>query len=163
MKIPIILKGGILIYLITKPDGVVEIEGDIINVVYISSQLARIPRFAAATNRFYSVAEHSCRVACEVFKNNRNSDIEIRNYAALRALMHDAHEILSNDITAPYRDAMLEAMAARSGGKVKADDLRGYWKDSEKSIAEAFCANVYKNQLLKLPILPDKINKKIDD
>ena len=77
--------------------------------------------------------------------------------------MHDAHEILSNDITAPYRDAMLEAMAARSGGKVKADDLRGYWKDSEKSIAEAFCANVYKNQLLKLPILPDKINKKIDD
>ena len=61
--------------------------------------LCRIPRFAGAGNRFYSVAQHSLLVA-ELLAQRCRSD-NFRPEAKLHAFLHDAHEAYLGDIPHP--------------------------------------------------------------
>lgn len=64
----------------------------------IAVGLANICRFGGQVNRFYSVAEHSVRAS------------ELCTHYPLAALLHDAHEAYTNDITSPVKRT-LEAVA----------------------------------------------------
>lgn len=75
----------------------------------IGHQLALINRFHGATRRPYSVAEHSLLV-CEIAQRNGCS-LTVQ----LAALLHDAHEIYTQDVSSPAKRAINWA-AAQSGG-----------------------------------------------
>lgn len=66
-----------------------------ITIVDIATALSRICRFAAHTERFYSVAEHSVRVSHLVPPE-----------AALAALLHDASEAYLGDVTSPLKEQL---------------------------------------------------------
>ena len=66
----------------------------------IAHQLALINRFHGATNRPYSVAEHSLLVA-EIARRAGATPI-----VQLAALMHDAHEAYCNDLASPVKAAV---------------------------------------------------------
>jgi|SRR5581483_10031053 len=74
----------------------------------IAVGLANTPRFAGQVSRFYSVAEHSVRVA-------EGCTTAFR----LAGLFHDAHEAYTGDITAP----MKRVLALAAPGVIK--DLQG--------------------------------------
>jgi len=59
--------------------------------------LSNICRYAGHTKRFYSVAEHCCRVASMVGQKHK-----------LCALMHDATETFVSDIPSPIKDLFPE-------------------------------------------------------
>ena len=66
-------------------------QPDQICLADIAVHLSNICRFGGAVSRFYSVAEHSVRVA---------------DLAGLYGLLHDAHEAYTNDLTAPLKQAL---------------------------------------------------------
>ena len=71
----------------------------------VAAQLAKICRFAGATQMHYSVAQHSVLVA----------DIVTARYprdllAPIYALLHDAHEMITGDIPAPVKDYLHRAI-----------------------------------------------------
>ena len=88
----------------------------------IAHQLAQLNRFCGAAKRPYSVAEHSLLV----------SEIAQRQGCSLRvqlaALMHDAHEFVTQDVSTPAKRA-IDFMAAQSGGT-------GAWSQFERMHAE---------------------------
>lgn len=67
----------------------------------IAIGLARIPRFAGHTNRFYSVAEHSmwCMTEC-LLQYPGKEDL------AFKVFLHDAHEYLLCDIPGPLKELL---------------------------------------------------------
>lgn len=71
---------------------------DDIDIEDIAQGLANTCRFAGQCSEFYSVAEHSIRVAIAV--NNREIEFE--------ALMHDATEAYIHDITSPLKSVLPE-------------------------------------------------------
>lgn len=75
-------------------------EGRPINIKDIAHHLALINRFTGATTRPYSVAEHSLLCA----------DIALRDghplSAQMAALMHDAHEAYTTDLSSPAKVAV---------------------------------------------------------
>jgi hypothetical protein len=75
----------------------------------IGHQLAMINRFHGATQRPYSVAEHSLFVS-EIAQRNGCTLI-----VQLAALLHDAHEIYTQDMSSPAKRA-INWLAAQSGG-----------------------------------------------
>lgn len=75
----------------------------------IGHQLALINRFHGATRRPYSVAEHSLLVS-EIAQRNGCTLI-----VQLAALLHDAHEIYTQDMSSPAKRAINFA-SAQSGG-----------------------------------------------
>ena len=66
---------------------------------FFLQSLCRIPRFAGAGDRFYSVAQHSFLVA-ELVAQRCRSD-RLRPEAKLHAFLHDAHEAFLGDIPHP--------------------------------------------------------------
>lgn len=66
---------------------------------FFLQSLCRIPRFAGAGDRFYSVAQHSFLVA-ELVEQRCRSD-SFRSEAKLHAFLHDAHEAYLGDIPHP--------------------------------------------------------------
>jgi hypothetical protein len=84
--------GKALSFLVPDPDA--------ITIDDIAIGLARECRFGRQTRRFYSVAQHSVFVAKIVH------DIDPGNISArLWALLHDAHEAYTGDLTTPLMDA----------------------------------------------------------
>ena len=86
-----------------KPE---TISLDVIAVV-----LSRIPRFGGHTTQFYSVAEHSVRVALLAMATigKRDGFLEGRNLDSARwALLHDAHEAYSGfgDVCSPAKQLL---------------------------------------------------------
>ena len=78
-----------------------------INLQDIAHHLAQINRYTGACSRPYSVAEHSLLV-CEILERERG----IRNPALLQAaLMHDAHEAYTADLSSPMKQVVGEAWA----------------------------------------------------
>lgn len=65
----------------------------------IAHALSQICRFAGHTKRFYSVAEHCCRVA----------DILPRPIR-IHGLLHDAHEAYIGDVTTPVKMCLGESV-----------------------------------------------------
>jgi hypothetical protein len=72
----------------------------------IGHALAHICRFTGHTAEFYSVAEHSVRVALLVADAAPNSP-----RALLYALLHDAHEAYIGDWSTPLKSALKEIAA----------------------------------------------------
>lgn len=75
-------------------------EGRPVRIDDISHQLAIINRFHGATSRPYSVAEHSL-LCSEIAERAMAKPI-----TQLAALLHDAHEIYTNDLSSPAKTAV---------------------------------------------------------
>jgi hypothetical protein len=75
----------------------------------IAHQLAQINRFHGATFRPYSVAEHSLLV-CEIAQRRAASQ-----FVQLAGLLHDAHEIYTQDVSSPAKRA-INLASTQSGG-----------------------------------------------
>lgn len=67
----------------------------------IAISLSRLPRFTGHTRVAYSVAQHSLHVM-QIVK-----DVSPTDYAAhIWALLHDAHEFVTNDVNTPFQQAI---------------------------------------------------------
>ena len=64
----------------------------------IAHHLAQVNRFTGAARRPYSVAEHSLLV-CEICERLMHMDA----HGLMAALMHDAHEAYTNDVSTPAK------------------------------------------------------------
>ncbi|MBO9647388.1 MAG: hypothetical protein J7605_02675 [Variovorax sp.] len=84
-------------------------SGRPVRIEDIAHQLAQINRFCGATKRPYSVAEHSLLVSEFVQRDGRGATVQ------LAALLHDAHEIYTNDVSSPAKQA-INLRAVQSGG-----------------------------------------------
>lgn len=71
----------------------------------IADSLAKICRFNGHVSQFYSVAQHCCHVADLL-------PVELRIYG----LLHDAHEAITGDITAPIKRFL---SATRTDGAIR--------------------------------------------
>jgi hypothetical protein len=73
----------------------------------IAHHLSLINRFTGATCRPYSVAEHSLLV-CEIAER----EFQLDAHGLLAALLHDAHEAFTNDISTPAKEELGAPWAA---------------------------------------------------
>lgn len=73
-----------------------NLDPDLIKIEDIAHSLSSICRFNAATPRFYSVAQHS--IMCSYL---------VPPAAALYALLHDAHEYITGDISRPVQQVLM--------------------------------------------------------
>jgi uncharacterized protein len=92
-------------YLITQSNRRVDIPEPLpgqIHIEDVSVHTGRIPRFVGATNRFFSVAQHSVEVAylCAAIAAYRGEPIE---QPMREGLGHDMHEYLLSDIPSPVK------------------------------------------------------------
>lgn len=88
----------------------------------IAHQLAQVNRFCGATKRPYSVAEHSLLVSELAQRDGRSAVVQFA------ALMHDAHEIYTNDVSSPAK-AAINLRSVQSGGTLA-------WKQFEREHEE---------------------------
>ena len=72
-----------------------DVKPSDIDFSVVGYSLANIPRFTGHAKPKWSVAQHSLLMADLVTKT-----------AAPYALLHDAHEIFSNDLSSPFKNAM---------------------------------------------------------
>lgn len=84
-------------------------EGRPIRIADIAHQLSMINRFHGATLRPYSVAEHSLLVSQIIEKQGHSVSVQ------LAGLMHDAHEIYTQDLASPAKTAVNLA-SVQAGG-----------------------------------------------
>lgn len=84
-----------------------------IDIADIARSLAMQCRFAGHCRRHYSVAEHSCLVACIVFDNMSDDERRWDHPMVRAALMHDAAEAYLVDLPRPVKQLIgLEAYGA---------------------------------------------------
>lgn len=97
-------------WLLTATGAAVDLRwlrGGDISLLDIAHHLAQLNRFTGACVRPYSVAEHSLLV-CEIAERERG----IRSPSVLlAALMHDAHEAYTADVSSPMKQVLGEAWA----------------------------------------------------
>jgi hypothetical protein len=95
-------------WLLTASGMVVDLlrpQGAVFSVGDIAHHLSQINRYTGAARRPLSVAEHSLLV-CEILERERG---ERDPSVLLAALMHDAHEAYTQDLSAPAKQAVGEA------------------------------------------------------
>jgi len=80
-----------------------------LSIADIAHHLAQINRFTGACSRPYSVAEHS--LLCSEIAERAGRSL----YVQRAALMHDAHEAFTQDLSSPAKHAV-NTLAALSGG-----------------------------------------------
>jgi 5'-deoxynucleotidase YfbR-like HD superfamily hydrolase len=80
-----------------------NMDRNTIDIRTVAQSLSRIPRFLGHTEVAYSVAQHSVMVSDLV----RSYDPRVR----LAALMHDAHESITGDITTPVKQYLRQSSA----------------------------------------------------
>jgi hypothetical protein len=85
-----------------------------ISIRDIAAHLSKICRFAGATDRFYSVAQHSVLVS--------NLCFDLGPDAALHGLLHDAHEAYIGDMPQPAKLAMARMLGSQTLSPL--DDLK---------------------------------------
>jgi len=103
---------------------------DMIDIRDIAAALARQPRFAGHTNKFYSVAQHSVFVSSLV---KRAGGTHLQQSIAL---LHDATEAYTGDMTAPLKSILPE------------------FKKVESRIWRAICAALFDSELALTMELP---------
>lgn len=69
----------------------------------IAHALSNLCRFTGHVTEFYSVAEHSVRVARRLFDVTFHLSDDDRRQAVLEALLHDASEAYLNDLATPVK------------------------------------------------------------
>lgn len=84
----------------------IEPDPDSIDIFDISHSLSNKCRFGGHTNRFYSVAEHSILLSELIITDNI--------YLKLIALLHDAEEAYTGDVTQPLK-ALLDGFSLIAG------------------------------------------------
>jgi uncharacterized protein len=72
-------------------------DSDQVDIKDIAHHMAQTCRFNGATSRFYSVAEHSYRVAAVLERSGQPLHV------VFAGLMHDAHEAYTGDLTTPFK------------------------------------------------------------
>lgn len=109
-------------YIYTYSGRKVELEGDgAPSLLDMAVQLGRIPRFAGATEDFWTVLQHSLcaeqlgRYWCEKYEgiveamdpahHPSGREVNMTAYIRLACLLHDAHESLIGDIPSPFKSA----------------------------------------------------------
>lgn len=75
-------------------------EPDTIHIGDIAQHLSHICRFNGGSNKFYSVAEHSYRVAAIL--ESAGEPLHV----VFAALLHDAHEAYIGDLTTPWKQLL---------------------------------------------------------
>lgn len=75
----------------------------------IAHHLAQINRFTGACTRPYSVAEHS--LLCSEIAQRANASLPVQ----MAALMHDAHEAYTTDLSSPAKRAVNQTSSAAGG------------------------------------------------
>ena len=90
-------------WVLTSEGQVVALDAPLANpgaltITAIAHSLAMINRFTGHTVRPYSVAEHSLLV-CDIVEHHLHLGV----HAQLAALMHDAHECITNDLSTPAK------------------------------------------------------------
>jgi hypothetical protein len=113
------------------PFSLVDPDPEKVDFTEIAHALSHLCRYAGHTREFYSVAEHSCRVA----------DI-LPQPLKLYGLLHDAHEAFIGDITTPVKHALSYDARADIGGLAKLLDFAifsaaGLDPDPDQSIRDA--------------------------
>ena len=88
-----------------------------VDFLVIACSLGKLCRFAGHTKGHYSVAEHSFRLAIAVELAGGNEA------AQLQALLHDAHEAYTGDITRPMRNA-IESLSLQAIEAIEAIENR---------------------------------------
>lgn len=91
-------------WMLTSTGAVVDlryIAQDSISLPDIAHHLSQINRYTGACKRPYSVAEHSLLV-CELIEIAGETDPSVR----LAALMHDAHEAYTQDLSSPMKQLL---------------------------------------------------------
>lgn len=81
------------------------IDPDTLSILDIAHHLAKKDRYAGACDRLYGVAEHSLLVL-ELFEHEYPLAGPV---AGLAALMHDAHEAYTGDLTTPMKQLLGDA------------------------------------------------------
>ena len=81
------------------------VHGADISLLDIAHHLAQINRYTGACSRPYSVAEHSLLV-CDLLERHR---LVTDPCVLLAALLHDAHEAYTTDLSQPMKQAVGEA------------------------------------------------------
>jgi hypothetical protein len=92
----------------------------------IAHSLAMLPRFTGHTLRPYSVAEHSLHVADLAQRAGASATLQ------LAALLHDAHEAYTNDLSSPAKIAVDVDV---SGQRLGAGHHYRAWSDFEDRVA----------------------------
>jgi hypothetical protein len=88
---------------VSTPNGHFDLTNplpDDVDLAEVAAALGKLCRFSGHTVTHYSVAEHSLRL-CVAVELAGGSEAE-----QLQALLHDAHEAYTGDITRPMRDAI---------------------------------------------------------
>lgn len=83
-----------------------EPENSLIEIEDIAHALSLLCRFNGATEKFFSVAQHSCIVADKVYEETGDP------YLGFSALMHDAQEAFVSDIPSPFKRRFPEFVEA---------------------------------------------------
>lgn len=97
MVLPVALFSGKLIDL-------AHIKPSDVDIRDIAHALSNICRWSGHTNMFYSVSEHSVRVALQVAEITKHDEPRERVKLILEGLMHDAHEAYPpGDLAAPMK------------------------------------------------------------
>jgi hypothetical protein len=89
--------------------GAMTDAGRPVRIEDIAHQLAIINRFHGATKRPYSVAEHS--LLCSEIAQRAGASLTVQ----MAALMHDAHEVYTNDLSSPAKSAVNYRSIAAGG------------------------------------------------
>jgi len=94
---------------------------DTISLPDIAHHLAKTDRYCGACSRHYSVAEHSLLV-CDLLEHEYN---ERSPSVLMAALMHDAHEAYTGDVTSPMKQLLGDAWRGVEG-RIQRDVLRRF-------------------------------------
>ena len=80
----------------------IDLSGNVYDIKDIAHALAMTCRFGGMSLWHYSVAQHSCHIAEELFRETGDAAL------ALDGLMHDAEEAYMGDMTTPLKRVMPE-------------------------------------------------------
>ena len=94
-----------------------HLESNVYDLDDIAHALAMTCRFGGFTDYHYSVAQHSCYMAEELFRETGDPAL------ALDGLMHDAEEYVMGDMKTPLKNMMPEfrAMSARVDSYIRVE------------------------------------------
>jgi len=92
-----------------------DLDSNVYDLHDIAHALSMTCRYGGMTKYHYSVAQHSCYIAEQVFRETRDPSL------ALDGLMHDAEEAYMGDMKTPLKNMMPEfrAMSEKVDGLIR--------------------------------------------
>jgi 5'-deoxynucleotidase YfbR-like HD superfamily hydrolase len=100
-----------------------EPENSIIEIQDIAHALSLLCRFNGATEKFYSISQHCCIIANQIYDETNDP------YLAFSGLMHDAQEAFVSDIPSPFKRRFPEFVEAEKRFEIWLAQKFGYALD----------------------------------